>query len=76
MSKGNKSVVCEITIISAAHTWRDSPFWVLASLRRRLHSSPSSTRLLHPFPSSQIVFCLSIPSEASDVSFQLQLFTG
>jgi len=33
------------------HLWRQSPFWALASLRRCLHSSPSSPRLLHPrFP--------------------------
>ena len=30
------------------HQWRYSPFWALASHGRRLHSSLSSVRLLHP----------------------------
>jgi hypothetical protein len=77
ISKGNKSVVCEITISSSTHLWRYSPFWVQASLRRLLRFTLSSARLLHrPFPNSQIVFCLPILSEASLRFFQLQLFYG
>jgi hypothetical protein len=30
------------------HLWRYSPFWALASLRRRLHSSLLAALLLHP----------------------------
>ena len=30
------------------HLWRYSPFWALVSFIRRLHSSVSSARLLHP----------------------------
>ena len=30
------------------HLWRYSPFWALATVRRCLHSSVSSPRLLHP----------------------------
>ena len=54
---------------------RYGPFWALVSLKRHLHSSQSTAPLFQtPFPHSQIIFYLSVPSEALFEVFTTQSF--
>ena len=81
-----------IISVGSIHARRYSPFRTLASLIRHLHSSLFAALLLHPliprscrpsmyqrpfpFPYSQVVVCLLIPSKASLRFSEHRFFSG
>jgi hypothetical protein len=73
------------SIHPSIHLWRYSPFWALASLRRRLYSSLSSARPLRPripricYVSRRMTsshLALGFPSGLVLRNFQLRIFWG